>query len=211
MHHGRHNYQGSHQDRGPYQGDNNRGRDGGGGGRGRGGQFNSPRKSGVAAPLKGPIELITNNFRIRSQNHGIIYTYRVDFIEGHAAMTEAGTQGAAGNLSDDAASNVSRGSLGSLETFQKYKIINAHTHQLKQVFLQFVFVGSNLFSTSEIEQQITLETTSPFYGRYYTIVIEKCSAFLLDDLNNSKMEDHPVALSFINSIIKNSLRNSQLR
>ena len=80
-----------------------------------------------------------------------------------------------------------------------------------QVFLQFVFVGSNLFSTSEIEQQITLETTSPFYGRYYTIVIEKCSAFLLDDLNNSKMEDHPVALSFINSIIKNSLRNSQLR
>jgi len=56
-----------------------------------------------------------------------------------------------------------------------------------------------------------LETTSPFYGRFYTIVIEKCSAFLLDDLNNSKMEDHPVALSFINSIIKNSLRNSQLR
>jgi len=69
-------------------------------------------------------------------------------------------------------------------------------------------VGSNLFSTSEIAEQVTLETTSPFYGRYYTIVIEKCLAFLLDDLNNSKMEDHPVALSFINSIIKNSLRNS---
>jgi len=200
MHHRRHNYQGSHQDQ--YSGDKKGGRP----------MFNSPRKSGVAAPLKGPIELITNNFRIRSQNHGIIYTYRVDFIEGHAAMIESqNTQGVAGNLSDDQASNVSRGSLGSLETFQKYKIINAHTHQLKQVFLQFVFVGSNLFSTSEIEQQITLETTSPFYGRYYTIVIEKCSAFLLDDLNNSKMEDHPVALSFINSIIKNSLRNSQLR
>jgi hypothetical protein len=174
--------------------------------------FNSPRKSGVAAPLKGPIELITNNFRIRSQNHGIIYTYRVDFIEGHAAMIESqNTPGVAGNLSDDQASNVSRGSLGSLETFQKYKIINAHAAQLKQIFLQFVFVGSNLFSTSEIAEQVTLETTSPFYGRYYTIVIEKCSAFLLDDLNNSKMEDHPVALSFINSIIKNSLRNSQLR
>ena len=199
MHHRRHNYQGSHQDQ--YSGEKkNRP------------MFSSPRKSGVAAPLKGPIELITNNFRIRSQNHGIIYTYRVDFIEGHAAMIKSqNTQGVAGNLSDDQASNVSRGSLGSLETFQKYKIINAHTHQLKQIFLQFVFVGSNLFSTSEIEQQITLETTSPFYGRYYTIVIEKCSAFLLDDLNNSKMEDHPVALSFINSIIKNSLRNSQLR
>ena len=199
MHHRRHNYQGSHQDQ--YSGEKkNRP------------MFTSPRKSGVAAPLKGPIELITNNFRIRSQNHGIIYTYRVDFIDGQTAMIESqNTQGVTGNLSDDQASNVSRGSLGSLETFQKYKIINAHTHQLKQIFLQFVFVGSNLFSTSEIEQQITLETTSPFYGRYYTIVIEKCSAFLLDDLNNSKMEDHPVALSFINSIIKNSLRNSQLR
>jgi len=92
--------------------------------------FTSPRKSGVAAPLKGPIELITNNFRIRSQNHGIIYTYRVDFIEGPAAMIDTqNTQGVAGNASnDDQASNVSRGSLGALETFQKYKIINAHTH-----------------------------------------------------------------------------------
>jgi len=50
--------------------------------------FSSPRKSGVAAPLKGPIVLITNNFRIRSQNRGIIYTYKVDFIEGHAAVSE---------------------------------------------------------------------------------------------------------------------------
>jgi hypothetical protein len=63
----------------------------------------------------------------------------------------------------------------------------------------------------EVDERLTLETTSPFYGRYYTIVIEKVSAFLLDDLNDSKMEDHPVALSFINSIIKNSLRNSALR
>jgi hypothetical protein len=77
--------------------------------------------------------------------------------------------------------------------------------------LQFVFVGSNLFSTTDFDRAISLETTAPFYGRYYTIVIDKCSAFLLDDLNSSKMEDHPVALSFINSIIKNSLRNSQLR
>ena len=77
--------------------------------------------------------------------------------------------------------------------------------------MKYVFVGSNLFSTSDLDERVTLETTSPFYGRYYTIVIEKVSAFLLDDLNSSKMEDHPVALSFINSIIKNSLRNSNLR
>jgi len=185
---------------------------GGGDKRGRGQPFGSPRKSGVAAPAKGPIVLITNNFRIRSRNHGIIHTYRVDFIEGQAAASEGHEQmGNKERLSDDQGSNVSRGSLGALETFQKYKIINAHSQQLKQIFLQFVFVGSNLFSTSAIEHVITLDTTSPFYGRYYKIVIEKCSAFLLDDLNNSKMEDHPVALSFINSIIKNSLRNSQLR
>jgi hypothetical protein len=49
--------------------------------------FQTPRKSGVAAPAKGPIELITNNFRIKSQNdnQGIIYTYKVDFIDGQAA------------------------------------------------------------------------------------------------------------------------------
>jgi hypothetical protein len=136
----------------------------------------------------------------------------VEFIEGAKAMSESLTNpAAADNLSDDQTSNISRGSLGTLETFQKYKIINAHTTQLKQIFLQFVFVGSNLFSTTPIDHQICLETTQPFYGRYYQIVIEKVSAFLLDDLNNSKMEDHPVALSFINSIIKNSLRNSQLR
>lgn len=196
MHHRRHNYQQSHQDQ--YSRDKqNRP------------MFASPKKSGVAAPAKGPIELITNNFRIKSQNHGIIYTYRVDFIDGQAAamIEPKNTQGGA----EDQVSNVSRGSFSQLETFQKYKIINAHTQQLKQIFLQFVFVGSNLFSTSDFDSQITLETTMPFYGRYYTIVIEKCSAFLLDDLNNSKMEDHPVALSFINSIIKNSLRNSQLR
>ena len=124
--------------------------------------FSSPRKSGVAAPHKGPIVLITNNFRIRSQNRGIIYTYKVDFIEGHAAVSEQqNTHGVTGNLSDDG-SNVSRGSLGTLETFQKYKIINAHTQQLKSIFLQFVFVGSNLYSTSKLDQRITLETACPF-------------------------------------------------
>ena len=198
----RHNYHGSHQDQ--Y---NPGGRKGGGGRP----MFSSPRKSGVAAPHKGPIVLITNNFRIRSQNRGIIYTYKVDFIEGHAAVSEQqNTHGVAGKLSDDG-SNVSRGSLGTLETFQKYKIINAHTQQLKSIFLQFVFVGSNLYSTSKLDQRITLETACPFYGRYYTIAIEICSAFKLEELNESKMEDHPVALSFINSIIKNSLRNSALR
>lgn len=102
----------------------NRDRDyhGGGDKRGRGGQqFGSPRKSGVAAPAKGPIVLITNNFRIRSRNHGIIHTYRVDFIEGHLAVSESqhdpNKPAANERLSDDQGSNISRGSLGALETF----------------------------------------------------------------------------------------------
>jgi hypothetical protein len=37
---------------------------------------------------KGPINLITNNFKIRSSNHGIIYTYSVDFIDGESSSVQ---------------------------------------------------------------------------------------------------------------------------
>jgi hypothetical protein len=99
---------------------------------------------------------------------------------------------------------------GGLETFQKFRIMNAHKDQLKKIFTQYVFVGNNLFSTELIEQQLTLDTSKPFFNRYYTIIVEKVSEFLLDDLNSMKMEQHPFALSFINSIIKSCLRNSKL-
>jgi hypothetical protein len=56
-----------------------------------------------------------------------------------------------------------------------------------------------------------LETPKPIFSKHYKIVIEKVSEFLLDDLNNMRMEEHPVALTFINSIIKNVLRNSKLK
>lgn len=106
-----------------YQGGGGRDYHGGGGDRGRGGRppFGSPKKSGVAAPAKGPIVLITNNFRIRSRNHGIIHTYRVDFIEGLSAVSESNLkedpEKGRGGISDDQGSNVSRGSFGALETF----------------------------------------------------------------------------------------------
>jgi len=80
----RHYQRGGDDRGGGYQGGGDRGGDR----RGRGQPFGSPRKSGVAAPAKGPIVLITNNFRIRSRNHGIIHTYRVDFIEGQAAAQD---------------------------------------------------------------------------------------------------------------------------
>lgn len=49
---------------------------------------NSPQRGSHALVPKGPINLITNNFKIRSQNHGIIYTYSVDFIDGENAAVQ---------------------------------------------------------------------------------------------------------------------------
>ena len=93
--------------------------------------FQNPRKSGVAAPSKGPIELITNNFRIKSHddNQITIHTYKVVFKSGLDSNSK--------NHSDDSLT----------KTFQKYRIIYAHTLLLKQIFERFVFVGNNLFST----------------------------------------------------------------
>ena len=58
-------------------------------GRGRGGFGNSPYKPHNAVVPKTPINLITNNFKIQSQNNhsGIIYTYSVDFIDGEHLET----------------------------------------------------------------------------------------------------------------------------
>jgi hypothetical protein len=165
--------------------------------------------------------LITNNFKIKSKReHGVIYTYKVDFLEttgpgGATRGTEdikeqedlnAGMQMM--NLGRGAAASTN-GS-GGLETFQKFRIMNTEKEKLKSIFQKYVFVGNNLFSTDNVEGKITLELSKPFYNRFYTIIIERVSEFLLDDLNSMKMEDHPFALSFINSIIKSCLRNSKL-
>lgn len=89
--------------------------------------------------------------------------------------------------------------------------MNAHASDLKKIFMQYVFVGSNLFSTTKEDLKVVIDTKKPYFNRYYTIIIDRVSEFLLDDLNSMKMEEHPFALSFINSIIKNCLRNSNLR
>ena len=47
-----------------------------------GGFGNAPAKSQNALVPRGSINLITNNFKIKSQSNGIIYTYAVDFIDG---------------------------------------------------------------------------------------------------------------------------------
>ncbi len=99
---------------------------------------------------------------------------------------------------------------GGLETFQKFRIMNAQKDKIKSIFSRYVFVGNNLFSTDNLEGKTTIESSKPLFNRFYTIIIERVSEFLLDDLNSMKMEDHPFALSFINSIIKSCLRNSKL-
>jgi hypothetical protein len=43
---------------------------------------NAPSKSSNALVARGPINLITNNFKIKSSSNGIIYTYAVEFIDG---------------------------------------------------------------------------------------------------------------------------------
>jgi hypothetical protein len=78
------------------------------------------------------------------------------------------------------------------------------------IFNQYISVGNNIFSTSCENEKINFDTTKPFFGRHFTIVIERVSEFALDDLNTMKMEQHPFALSFVNSIIKTQMRNSKL-
>ena len=170
----------------------NRGNKGRGGFRG-GYPQQSPARPLVKASLKGPITLITNNFKISNKNHGVIYTYKVDFLEtGPKEMTGSrGGGDAATNIEEETKSNttgVSFGDGAGLETFQKFKIMNASAAQLKQIFMQYVFVGTNLYSTSQYSEQVTIETNKPFFNHYYTIVIERVSEFLIDDLNSMRME-----------------------
>ena len=59
--------------------------------RGNPGFGNAPNKSPLALVQRGPINLITNNFKIKSQSNGIIYTYSVEFIDGEQQPLQAAT------------------------------------------------------------------------------------------------------------------------
>jgi hypothetical protein len=56
------------------------------------GMSQKPRKSYYTAPTKGPISLITNDFKIKSRGDQLIHTYSVDFLE---ALGGSGSQGLA--------------------------------------------------------------------------------------------------------------------
>lgn len=63
-------------------------------------------------------------------------------------------------------------------------------------------MGTNLFSTTLIEESLSLPKKSTLGTRQFAINLEKVSYFSLNDLQTMRMEDHPVALSFLNMVIK---------
>lgn len=80
-----------------------------------------PKKSGYAGPIKSPITVITNDFKIKSRSSQMIYTYSVDFIEG-ATGAGAGLAGKEKSVSEaeevySTVSGSTQGGLGGLETF----------------------------------------------------------------------------------------------
>lgn len=63
--------------------------------------------------------------------------------------------------------------VNTLETFQKYKILGAPAQaaKLKSIFANYVCVGDNIFSTTQVDDQIDFETKTYFFGRKFTILI----------------------------------------
>jgi hypothetical protein len=88
--------------------------------------------------------------------------------------------------------------------------LGAQANKLKSIFVNYISVGNNIFSTQQIDETIDFETKQAYFGRKFTTRISRVSEFALNDLNTMKMEEHPFALSFINSIIKTQMRNSKL-
>jgi hypothetical protein len=127
-----------------------------------------------------------------SDVEGIIYNYKVDF-------TEAGGTGAMETADETMSSSTS--AFG-LDTYLKFKIMNQQAEELKRIFMLYVFVGTNLFSTTLINKPTALSRMSTLGNRSFSVYIEQVSYFSLNELLTMKMEDHPVALSFINMVIK---------
>ena len=63
--------------------------------------------------------------------------------------------------------------VNNLETFQKYKILGDKNQaaMLKKIFVNYVCVGDNIFSTTCHDDKIDFETKNPFFGRKFTILI----------------------------------------
>ena len=63
--------------------------------------------------------------------------------------------------------------VNNLETFQKYKILGDKNQAatLKKIFVNYVCVGDNIFSTTCLDEKFDFETKNFFFGRKFTILI----------------------------------------
>lgn len=77
---------------------------------------------------------------------------------------------------------------------------------MTKIYGLHVFVGTNLFAQSDVDEPVSVEVKKTLFGRTWTVMIAKVASFNLDTLNQLKMEEHPVALNFINSVVKTCLR-----
>jgi hypothetical protein len=77
------------------------------------------------------------------------------------------------NVKPSQSSVVRNFNVNNLETFQKYKILGDKNQaaMLKKIFVNYVCVGDNIFSTTCQDEKIDFETKNPFFGRKFTILI----------------------------------------
>jgi hypothetical protein len=110
----------------------------------------------MAGPQGSTLTLITNDFRIQTKNKGVIHTYSVDFIVSSGPGASSLTEGVVGEEEEKKGALKAKVAAGTggphiLETFQKFRIMNMLSEQLRKIFVHQIFVGTNLFSTSAID------------------------------------------------------------
>jgi len=79
------------------------------------------------------------------------------------------------------------------------------------MFGLYVISGRSIFSTHDLEDTLVLETTFQAIKYSVTISAESKKYFSGKSLSSSKMEDHNVIFNLINIIIKQALRDTDLR
>ncbi len=61
-----------------------------------------------------------------------------------------------------------------------------------------------------IDEAVSIETKEPYLGKLWIVLFTRVGEFKFDDASNMRMEQHPFALSLINSIVKGALKSSKL-
>ncbi len=98
-----------------------------------------------------------------------------------------------------------------IDNYVTYKVMSMLKKQLERLIGVFVTSGKNIFTVKEIEGNIELDTL--YKKEKYTVKIDTSSKsnFTGSMLGNLKMEDHSVAHTLINVIVKEAFRQTHLR